>query len=253
MSIASEPDSMTKRALRHIRNGLATGQFRPGSQLSEVALAQEIGVSRTPIREAFILLESQGFLEQVPGYGTFIKKAKRHECESMYEMREILEAYAARKAALYMTDESIGSLRDLCQELLNLAREVRKGKGEASPEMVTRSIVADLTFHMTILRSSGNSWVTKIVSDLHLMSQVWASDTGDPGQRSLRDWAITWKEHRRIYLAIRRRDPEAAAKAMEAHLRHATKMALEYHDQQSRLESAQSVGFEWVASKPAKK
>lgn len=233
---------MMERAYRHIRAGLATGQFRPGAQLSELAIAQEVGVGRTPVREALLVLENEGFLKQVPRYGTFVKTADRNERQCMWELREVMEAYAASNAARYISDEGIEQLGRLSAQMRDLARAVRDAGGVAPQDVGTQAAIADLTFHMLILRNSGNPWLIKIVGDLHLMSRVWCDD---PAHRTVRDWAQSWQEHERIYRAIRRRDSQAATDAMKAHLRHATAMALENYDRQSRTQAAEVAGYEW--------
>jgi DNA-binding GntR family transcriptional regulator len=237
---------MTERAYRHIRHGLASGQFRSGAQLSDVTISQQIGVGRTPVREALLLLANEGFIEQVPRYGTFVKKAGRHERQSLYELREVLESYAAGKAAEYISDAAIAKLGELCEEIHAAVRIVRENKGQPTEESLSRGAIADMAFHMLILKASGNPLVIKSVADMHLMSRIWGGDRGDPYKTSsLHNWVQSWREHVQIYRAIRKRDGAAAQAAMSAHLRHATIMALENYDQQCRTEGADAVGYEW--------
>ncbi len=247
MNPLPQPASLTKQALRQIRNGLVAGELKAGMQLSEVALAEKMGMSRTPVREALILLESQGILEQRPGQGTFVKRMTRYECEEAFEMRETLEAFAARNAAIYLQDRDLVKLRKLCDELLAAARTIRDREDQGSiDEAVKRAIVADLTFHMIVLRSSGNSWVTRIVSDMHLMSRIWMSDRGNPAERSLRRWALVWSDHLRIFRALHRRDGQTAAHWMQLHLQRDSVMALDYYDQDTRAGRAREIGFDWI-------
>lgn len=238
---------MTERTYRHIRSGLATGQFRPGTQLSESTISQELGVGRTPVREAFLLLENEGFIEQVPRYGTFVKNPGRHERQSLYELREVLESYAAGKAAEYMNEATITKIGQFCDEMLSVARAIRD-KGQATDELLSRGAIADMAFHMLILRACGNPLVIKSVSDLHLTSRIWGSDRGNPHRTSLRDRALSWAEHIRIYRAIKRRDSSGASYWMGVHLRHATVMALEHYDAQCRTAGMDAVGYEWPAA-----
>lgn len=240
---------LTQKALRHIRQSLITGDLRAGTQLSEVALAEKMGMSRTPVREALILLESQGVLEQIPGQGTFVKLMNRYECEEAFEMREYLEAFAARKAAMYLPEQDLKRLKELCDELLSAARAIRDNKDQASiDEAAKRAVMADLTFHMIVLRSSGNSWVTRIVSDMHLMSRIWATDRGNPTDRPLKLWALVWSDHLHMYRALQRKDGEAAARWMQIHLQRDSRMALEHYDRVSRARSARHAGFDWLDS-----
>ena len=238
--------TMTGRAYRHIRAGLASGEFRPGAQLVEGSLSSQLGVGRTPIREAFLILENEGFIEQVPRYGTFVKKAGRHERQSLYELREVLESYAAGKAAEYISEPAIAQLGKLCEEIHASARMIRDTNNIPTEEALSRGAIADMAFHMLILKASGNPLVIKSVADMHLMSRIWGGDRGDPYKTSsLHNWVQSWREHVQIYRAIRKRDAIAASAAMQAHLRHATVMALENYDQQCRTEGGDAVGYEW--------
>lgn len=236
---------MTERAYRHIRTGLATGHFPSGSQLSENTISQELGVGRTPVREAFLLLANEGFIEQVPRYGTFVKKAGRHERQSLYELREVLEAYAAGKAAEFMGEAAIAQLGQLCDEIHTSARMIRDNGNVPTEEALSRGAIADMAFHMLILKASGNPLVIKSVADMHLTGRIWGDDRGDPIRKTPRDRAQSWQEHVRIYRAIRKRDAAAASHWMHVHLRHATVMALENYDQKCRTEGATAVGYEW--------
>jgi len=197
------------------------------------------------VREAFLLLENEGFIEQVPRYGTFVKKAGRHERQSLYELREVLEAYAAGKAAEFMSDAAIANLGELCEEMHASVRIVRDNEGKLTEESLSRAAIADMAFHMLVLKASGNPLVIKSVADMHLMGRIWGADRGDPYKMSLGHRAQSWREHVQIYRAIRKRDTAAASAAMLAHLRHATVMALENYDQQCRAQGADAVGYEW--------
>jgi len=122
---------------------------------------------------------------------------------------------------------------------------VREIKSGVTDELLSKAVTADLAFHMVILRESGNPFVIKIVSDLHLMGRIWGGDRNDPLDSDLKLWAKTWKQHNRIYRAIRRRDAEQASYWMTQHLRDATREALAYYDRQCRSQGADQVGFEW--------
>jgi len=241
----TETATMTERAYQFIRSGLAKGQFKPGAKLSEGTIAKEISVGRTPIREAFLLLANEGFIEQLPRYGTFVKKASRHERQALFELRELLESYAAGKAAQFMVPASIEKLGQLCDDMRKAVREMRKNVGFPPDDVLAQIVIADLTFHLTILRASGNPFVIKSVSDLHLMSRIWSGDRRHVYQRHLRDWARNWQEHVRIYRAIRRGDSETATTAMQIHLRQATITALKAYDHQCRMEDGNGPAAEW--------
>lgn len=242
-----DASTMTERAYQFIRAGLADGVFKPGSKLSEGVIAKEIKVGRTPVREALLLLANEGFIEQLPRYGTFVRKASRHERQSLFELREQLESYAAGKAARFMSPTQVDKLGELCDILHQAITQLGETKNVESPpdDILSRIAITDMTFHMLILRASGNPFVIKSVGDLHLMSRIWSGDRSYLYNKSLGDWAKNWQEHLRIYRAIRRGDADAATNQMRLHIQKATVTALEAYDLQCRNEGVAGTAGEW--------
>src|SRR6201995_3075492 len=87
--IASNP--LREQAYKHIHGKLLAGELPAGHVLSEHSLAREIGISRTPVREAIQRLEQEGVLEQIPRYGTVVRRPERRDLEELYQLREALE------------------------------------------------------------------------------------------------------------------------------------------------------------------
>lgn len=239
--------SLKERAYQHIRSGLGSGEYQPGTQLSEVALAERIGVGRTPVREALLLLEHDGFVEQVPRYGTFVKKISRAERVAMFELRELLEAYAAAQAAQNLNEAAIAKLGELCNQTLEITRCVRDNGCKADDELYGRAVVVDAAFHMLILHASRNPWLIRLVTDMHLMGRIWSGLRGTGSAYPLRVWASTWGEHTRVFRAVRRRDREAAAHWMRVHIRHGAELSLGAYDRQTAAQAAGAVALEWPA------
>src|SRR3954470_15799586 len=97
MSMSS--GTLKQRARDQLLEKLARGQWRPGVRVSELKLAREMGTSRGPVREAVNQLTSQGILDHIPGFGSFIKVPTPREMEDLYEFREAMESHAAFLAA----------------------------------------------------------------------------------------------------------------------------------------------------------
>jgi len=233
--------TLKQRAYENLRQKLESGQFKPGMRISDGELAKEFGIGRTPVREAFLQLESEGFLQQVPRQGTFVKTYDRHELQCIFELREALEAYAAGKAAEHMEPGEIERLEQLCDQQHAISREGRdavrdqKTHERSFPkELVERSAMADLAFHFVILHASANPFLNHIVGNYRLMTRVWTAERNDPYHTTMRTWVATWRDHHRILRAIKRRDPEAARHWMSYHLSRASASALRYYDQVRR-------------------
>ena len=103
----------TDKAYAAIYDALTAGRFRPGEHLAEERLAREIGVSRTPVREALRRLSTEGFVEFMPNQGGRVPSLSFDDVKEIFDLRVILEGYAASLAARKMTMDKIAELRKL--------------------------------------------------------------------------------------------------------------------------------------------
>src|SRR6188768_653952 len=150
-------DPLRDQAYRHIHGKLLSGELPAGHVLSEHSLAREIGISRTPVREAIRRLEQEGILEQVPRYGTIVRRPERRDLEELYQLREALEPYAVAQVAGRLNGEDLAMLARLCDEIRVIAAAVKKaGRDVVDAALMRRLLSADLAFHMVLLRASGN-------------------------------------------------------------------------------------------------
>ncbi len=223
------PDaSLRQRAYDHLQQKLISGELTAGSMVSEQSVATEIGMSRTPVREAIRALEHEGVLEQVPRYGTIVRTLDRNDLVELYELREAVEPFAVAKAASTVLPEDLISLRRLCEEIGMLARELKKSKLPAllAPQM-QRLLSADLGFHLLLLRASGNQRMMKIVSDSRLLTGIFGT------QRQAHTPAVlqqTHDDHIAILDAVERGDAKTASRLMAEHIRHSKQQALDSYD-----------------------
>ena len=119
--------SVRERAYLLIQQKIARGELPPGSAVSEVPLAQELGSSRTPIREALGQLVAEGLLEQTPNRGTVVVQLGRQDIIDLYELREALEVYAVGKvAARTNTPQDLQRLQGFADQILALRDELRE-------------------------------------------------------------------------------------------------------------------------------
>src|SRR6478736_8828871 len=102
-----------ERAYRNLKAGIVEGRYRPGAALSEVGLAAEHGMSRTPIREGLARLWQEGFLERVLGHGYFVSRVTVQQIHDTFDVRRLLEGAAAARAAELSTDADVERLRTL--------------------------------------------------------------------------------------------------------------------------------------------
>jgi DNA-binding GntR family transcriptional regulator len=216
--------TLKQHAYQAIRKKLESGDMLAGDRLSDVALANELGISRSPVREAISQLASEGLVEYRPRCGAFIKAAQRREMEELYEVRMALEGFAAAKAAQLATEEQVADLERLQQELMTTVRECQQRPDQIADQALTdRFLAADLQFHLQILRIAGNSKVMRIVEDCKILIRVFSHV---PVQHDLSLLSASTRQHAAIVEAIRRRDIEAARHNMTEHIAMASMLVL---------------------------
>ncbi|MFH1737909.1 MAG: GntR family transcriptional regulator, partial [bacterium] len=167
-------ETLQQRAYQYIQKQILSGDLAFGSQLSELSLAREIGISRTPVREAITQLQFEGYLERVPRYGTIVRTPDRNEIVELYEMREALESYAASLAAQRVGENDLHRLRQFCDEIYITGKRLRaSGMKALDSEMMKRFRTADMGFHILLLQAAGNRRVMKQAVDSHVLSRLF--------------------------------------------------------------------------------
>jgi len=217
--------SLEDQAYSHIRRQLLSGGLVPGEQVRDAQIAEQIGVSRTPVREAILRLRNEGFVEQLPRLGTFVRVPDAQELIDLYEFRRLIEVYSIGKAIRQLTDDDIKQLEGYCRELRLVAAEQRRRTADhheaiALPaELTERGIMADVNFHLLIIRCAGNRRITKVFADLHVMSYLCGYSWINLRRRNkLGVMARTYRDHCRVLRAIKQRDVNAARHWTKQHL-----------------------------------
>jgi DNA-binding GntR family transcriptional regulator len=138
-----------------IRAGIVSGEFARGDRLRETELAERVGVSRTPIREALRRLDSEGLVDFVPNRGARVTAWTERELDDLYEARALLESFAAKLAASRIKREQLGRLRELAAEMKALVA----AEGPAADRLT------DLNgeFHLTIAAAGGNAHIETLI------------------------------------------------------------------------------------------
>lgn len=191
-----------------IKRGIMMGKFLPGQRLNEADLAMEFGVSRTPVREALRELVASGLLEYERHKGIRVKRYTLSEIRHIYEVWSELEAISARLAASRIDELS----------LKEIERVLRKQEGIVMRgEMSWDYIELNDEFHLIIARSTGNPYLFKMLSNMRELMRLYR--LGSPG--CLGRLGESFEEHKRIFEAIKNRDPEEAYASAFTHVRNA--------------------------------
>lgn len=208
LQIEGDAERLSDAVYATLLNAILTGKLKNGAIVSEVSLAKQLGVSRTPVHDALRQLAKDGLVEQNAGRRPMISVFTREDIFDIFEMRKLLECEAARRAARGMDYATLARLRASSNEL-----KAHGNSGTLAPDWLAQWTVFDETFHETIGKASGSQRLWQdIVRYRHLHRGFnLLSTTPDLPRRAL-------AEHERILDALERRDPDAAAQTMGQHI-----------------------------------
>lgn len=185
-----------------VRRLILEGFFTPGERVSDTALSDELGVSRTTIREAFQRLVKDGLINVIPNRGAFVIKLSRDEITKLYEVREALEVHAVRLATEKASVERLIAL----QGMLSVTEISIVEHGGRYP--------IELDFHEMIFELAGNSLLTEHANQVNAKLRLSRSKSGFMPSRAREAYA----EHVAILNAMLRRDVLSAVDAMRIHI-----------------------------------
>jgi DNA-binding GntR family transcriptional regulator len=227
--MSAAASNLTAQAYRHLHQQLVTGKLAAGAVLSEKKLAEELGISRTPVADAVRQLALEGLLEQVPRYGTIVREITRQDIVEIYGLREAIEPYAAREAAGRITASQIEQLRVLCHATRELAVKCEGSDQQLIDGQLLREfLAADMAFHTLVVRAAANSRILKVVQDSRAVSQIFRI------RRRRHDSTVVHGAcdyHEKIVAALESGDGDVAADWMLKHITQSKVETLAYIDQ----------------------
>lgn len=197
-------EPVQKDAYTLILEAIETGTYKPGDRLVESELAERLGVSRTPVREALQRLETQSMLTR-DGRSLIVASLDHNQLAELYAVRTELEGLAARLAARHATDEEIRVLRRMVEEDRNLV---------SKPRELAR---ANKRFHRQIHLASHNRFLVQQLDLVHRSMALMATTSLAAEGRS----EVALSEHDQIVGAIEARDGDAAYQALKTHISRA--------------------------------
>jgi len=201
MTTPPTPESLSQQAYSQLRSMIVHLDFAPGDVLKEDDLREQLGIGRTPIREALQRLQREHFVNVVPRQGIFVTGIEVSELSMLFETRSVLEPYAARLAALRGTDANW----DAMEEALDLTVTTSDG---------AELLAIDRTCHELMWQAAGNRFLIDTLDMLYAQSDrlwhLYLSEVADPGH------AVD--EHMAILHALRTGDSDLAASLVDGHV-----------------------------------
>lgn len=204
-----QPQNLPDRVQQMLLEAILTRVLMPGERLLIDEIAAHFGISKIPVREAIKALVASGWLDSEPRRGTYVRTLSEQELREVFEMRRMLEPYAARKAAERRTPEQLAELEQLIVE------------GDASivrEDIVTNSRV-NSRFHSVIAEAVGNRILCDALKDLQSRIRRYFVEVEWQTRRA------SFAEHKRIFEAIRDRDADLAERLTIEHLEHSEAFA----------------------------
>ncbi len=221
-SYSYEP--LRKQVYKLLREAILKGKLEPGEKITEVEVAEQLNVSRTPVREAIRMLELEEFIVIVPQRGVFVSGVKsKKEIDDIFQVRVELEGLAASLTAKNITPEQIDELNYYSNQIKKCIED----------DDLKRCIKIDISFHQIIYEASENKWLQKFLDSL--FEQMTRFRAQSLAQRGRMKKALN--EHKELGAALSDGDSERARKLAREHIKGARKSIIsvfeEHHEDNS--------------------
>ena len=211
--------SLRGRVFQSIREDILSGRYEQNTELKEAAIGAELGVSRTPVREALRQLELEGLVTIIPNRGAYVNMITAKDVQDIYVIRSMLEGLCARWATQSITAEQLDSM----EETLCLSEY------HTSKKNYEKLYELDSLFHEQLYEAGGSRILNHILSDFHDYVKMVRKATISTSSCSV----TSTEEHRAIFEAIKEKDPDKAEALAKEHVKHT-------------IESIQAYGLEKI-------
>jgi DNA-binding GntR family transcriptional regulator len=209
--MSSVPDSLASSvthaaiAFSHLRDAILSGTLRPNQRIHQVTLAQQLGMSLVPVREALRMLDAEGFVRIMPHRGVYVSAISRSEMEDVYAVRLSVEGMVTKPAVLRISNEEVDKLAELLSNM------------EVALRSFDRAALLDLNqkFHFTLYQASGREYLCTLISHLWQKSTRYRTFYIQVPERAKQ----AHQEHKEILLAVQERSVRKAIQAVRNNIR----------------------------------
>lgn len=219
--------TLREKILETIRDAITSGTLKPGEKVAEPELAERFGISRTPIREAFRQLESEGYLTVIPRKGAVVVSFTEKEVEEFYAIKSILEGYAACQACHHLTEKEIDRLVAINEKLRQLARE----------DDIKHFFKVHNDFHELFRKAADNAKLDEMIDSLlNKFQRLRYASLSKPGRMQ-----ISVQEHDKVIEAFRARDAARAEQLVRKNAEFGGRVLMEGADSVSPLNATEKM------------
>lgn len=201
------PQSVRQAAYHQLRQAILNLELRPSQRISEPALAESLGISRTPIREALQRLAQEGLVELTPARGARVRVISPREVEEVYQVRALIEAEAARRTALVASEDQLANLQAILQQL-----------DVTEPAAQSDQVRLDMAFHAAFVAAADHGVLAQVFDGLHTQLALIRHYSLDLSRAP---------DHWQILQTLQARQPEQAAQAARDHVLHFMEVVLQ--------------------------
>jgi DNA-binding GntR family transcriptional regulator len=211
--VIEPPKSIPDQIYEYLKTQILKGQIPPGERLAQERMAEQLNVSRMPVREAFRLLEQDGLVERVPQGGLKVTLVTLETIEHVMGTRAALEAYGIELACDQISEAAIEKLENIKRQ----AHEVLNQNSLDQSEKAKQFFELNTEFHDTIYEATGNPYLIKFISQLrNLVLRMRAI-----GLREASTWIPIWEEHGQLLDSLKRKDKKTARRCITQHIENA--------------------------------
>lgn len=194
--------------VKELRAAIVEGAFPPGSRIVEAEIAEQMGVSRAPVREAIRALEREGLVEIFPHRGAVVVGVLEDEMRRIYELRALAEQIAFKEAVKQLSEEQLDELEELIDQL----------EAEAAQGRLDQMIEIDITFHRMVIEASGYRVILRLWDSLAGITRVRTLQALSRAESAEYFISHSSKFHRELLDALRSRDEETVSTELAQHI-----------------------------------
>lgn len=205
--------SLADAAYEDLRGEILGCRLAPGERLTEASVSEELGIGKTPVREALQRLVQDGLVRVLPRHGYSVTPITLRDVQELFGLRLIIEPAAAEKSALLLDDAGVAQLEQLA----------RTGYAAGDGTSVRGFLNANAAFHLTVARACGSRRLSTLVEQMLIECERFINFGAIHLPRS----ELTSSEHLQLVEAFKKRDATLAREATEAHLRSTMNMIIE--------------------------